>query len=430
MPSNNIYLFLLALYIISCLWVIIRFYKREKGVFQAPFIFSLASMLMMVPQFCVIIYNPYYDTNLLPDLTYCMITGTLALAFGWDKAQKKVIYKCSDINLRKSKIVFFLLFLIGIFCVLQSFQETVINISLNESDIRDNHRFQILNFFRLYFDLGLFYALAYVISEKKVPQLIKIILVLGCLYYFVIIILFARRAITVKLVMSLSLLIVTIRPQWQNIIKKIIVIFFTFGTVYSASIGEIRSGLNGRSDGNINIWENYKQSYINPTLIHGMDLGNGALFIRYTKEHSTYNFGTFLWDDIVTWYFPSFIFGKEGKEALKLANANNKYIDSISHGVTTPTGYYQAFSAFGYLGFIMFYGIGYLMGFIWRRTYYSSLYLIIYLCFMYNIPNLASHGFGYVLNQIEVFVIFCLPVIYHFLYKKRLVRVLRNNKCH
>lgn len=83
-----------------------KYYKRKLGVFQVPFIFSLASVLMMTPQFCVIIYNTHYDPNLLWDLTYCMITSTLALSFGWDKAQDSSIYSCRDIDLVKSKILF------------------------------------------------------------------------------------------------------------------------------------------------------------------------------------------------------------------------------------------------------------------------------------------------------------------------------------
>ena len=53
-----VYIFFLLIFIVSCIWVIKRYYKKELGVFQAPFIFSLASVLMMTPQFCVIISAP------------------------------------------------------------------------------------------------------------------------------------------------------------------------------------------------------------------------------------------------------------------------------------------------------------------------------------------------------------------------------------
>ena len=149
MPLINEYLILLSLYIVTCLWVIQKYYKRKLGVFQVPFIFSLASVLMMTPQFCVIIYNTHYDPNLLWDLTYCMITSTLALSFGWDKAQDSPIYSCRDIDLVKSKNTFLALFLIGLYCAIQSYLQVVAHFLSDQSDIRTNHTYQILLFFML-----------------------------------------------------------------------------------------------------------------------------------------------------------------------------------------------------------------------------------------------------------------------------------------
>lgn len=424
MSLINEYLVLLALYIITCLWVIQKYYKRNLGVFQVPFIFSLASMLMMTPQFCVIIYNPYYDSDLLWDLTYCMITSTLALSFGWEKAQRKKVYTCKTIDLVKSQKVFFILFLIGLYCAIQSYSQVLIHFASGESDIRGNHTYQIFLFFMLYFDLGMFYALTYIIKEKKSSKLVYLILIISSFYYLYIILMLARRTLVVKLFLSLGILLAMLKPQWQKQIKIVLVLFFALGTIYQASIATIRGNLH--SDRNaleqIDVWENYKQSYIAPGLTHGMDLGNAALFIKHAKDNYTYNFGLFLWDDIVTWYFPSFIFGKQGKENLKLAGENDEYIRNITHNVTTQTGYYQGFEAFGYLGFILFYALGYIFGYVWKRIYYSSLYLIIYLCFIFHIPSLASHGFSFVIGQIETFIVFCLPIIGHYIYKRKLKR--------
>lgn len=421
MHIYNSYLILLSIYIIVCLWIIIRYYKRNLGVFQAPFIFTLASMLMMVPQICVIIYNPYYNPDLLWDLIYCMITGTLAFSVGWDNAQKRKVTVYRDLNIPKSKLIISLLFFVGLFCTFQSAKIYDTSILTNGGDIRENHAFQIFLFFRLYFDIGLFYALTYIIKEKKIPKFIYTIILIACLYYLYTIVFYAKRALVVKLFMSLGLLLSIIKPQWQSKLKIAVIVFFTLGTIYQASIGSIRNNLRSdREKVNINIWENYKQSYVTQDLVHGMDLGNGALLIKYTKEHNTYNGGLFLWNDIVTWYFPSFIFGKEGKENLKVLNENDQYVESLTHGVTTGTGYYEAFSAFGYFGFVLFYILGIILGKIWQRVKYSSLYLIVYLSFMYNIPNLSSHGFNYIVGQLETFLIFCLPFIYHYTYLKKI----------
>lgn len=37
---------------------------------------------------------------------------------------------------------------------------------------------------------------------------------------------------------------------------------------------------------------------------------------------------------------------------------------------------------------------------------------------MFHIPSLASHGFSFVVGQIETFIVFCLPIIGKFIYKK------------
>lgn len=416
-----IYFILLAIFIITCLWVIFRYYRKEKGVFQAPFIFSLASMLMMMPQFSTIILNPYYDSNLLLDLTWMMVTGTLAFAFGFEKAESKPIKRCKDLKINKAKNVLFLIFMVGLYAAWQS---DVIADEFKRSgggDIRDNHSYQVWHFFRLFLDLGYFYALAYAARMRKFPAIIKLIIIIGTLYYLTIVLAFARRALTVKLFLSLALLISMIRPQWIKKIRIVVVVFFTIGTIYNASICEIRSNLSVDAEKiKVDYWENYKRSYYAPQMIHGMDLGNGALFIKYAKDNMNYDFGLFLWNDIVTWYCPSFIFGQDGKEAMKFANGNDKYIYSVTHGVTTPTGYYVAFGAFSYLGFILFYALGYILGFIWNRSKFSLLYLTIYMSLMYNFPNLASHGFSYIIGNIETFLIFCIPVIYPYIYSKQL----------
>ena len=416
----NIYLVFLFIYLIVCIWVIKEYAKRELGVFQAPFIFTLASSLMMTPQFCTIIYNPYYDCDLLYDLSFIMITGTISFYRGFEKSSLKHIQSCYDIQLEKSTWMFVLMFIIGL--LLTSKADSVAsNFRLEDGgDIRGNHTFQILLFFRRYFDYGYFFALIYFSRKKQISKKLLIILIIGSLYYLQAVLFFARRALTVKLFMSLALLLSMIKPKWRTKLKWGVITFFSIGMIYNASIGDIRSNLSDKSSAvDIDYWENYKQSFYSPNMIHGMDLGNGALFIKYTKEHMNYNFGLFLWDDIVTWYFPSFIFGKEGKENLKVANANDRYIESVTHGVTTSTGYYDAFSAFSYFGFIMFYFMGYILGYIWNRAKVSSLYLILYLNLMYNIPNLASHGFSYIIGNIETFIVFAIPLLWNFMYKKK-----------
>lgn len=415
------YFILLSIYIVTCVVIIWRYVRRDLGVFQAPLIFTLSSVLMMTPQFCTIILNPYYDASILWDLTFMMVSGTIAFAVGFHKAECARIQHTHDIRMKSSIGVFILMFVIGLYCTYVAESVAADFRADDGGDIRGNHTYQVFLFFRRYFDYGFFFALVYWMKMKKIPKRLLAIVITGGLYYVWVIVFFARRALTVKLFMSLSLLASQIWPKWKGKIKWAIVIFFSVGMVYNASIGEIRTNLSDSANAEkINYWENYKQSFYAPSLFHGMDLGNGAMLIKHVKEEGTYNYGFFLWNDIVTWYFPSFIFGKQGREDLKIAEYNEQYKLFLTDAVTTTTGYAGAFEAWGYLGFVLFYGLGYVFGYIWKRAKYSSLYLILYLSLMYNIPNLASHGFSYIIGNIETFIVFGLPLLLPFIYRKRI----------
>ncbi|MCQ2229263.1 MAG: oligosaccharide repeat unit polymerase [Bacteroidales bacterium] len=416
----NWYLVFPLLFSVICFFILFDFYRRKNGVFQAPFIFTLSSMLMMLPQMSFIAIDSYYDSYLLWDLSFCMITGTIAFAKGFDRAQFKHFICCYDVSLKKSKWLFVVMFVIGIICAYYSYIEIESHYQNIATDFRKNSRFQVLNFFVIYLDVSFYFALNYLLRRYKNSRIAYVILILGTVYYLYRIIFNARRAVTVQLILNTGLFLTLLKPKYESIIKKLIVLFFIVGTIGQASIGIVRGNLHRNDDEKIeiNYIDNYLSSYYDVDLIHGMDLGNGALLIKYCKDNMNYNYGLFLWNDIVTWYFPKFIFGEQGKKSLMVFDYNNDYIEKITHGVTTQTGYFQAFSAFGYFGFVVFYFTGYLIGFIWNRAKVSTLYMIIYMCFVYNLPNLSSHGFSYIFGQIEIFLLFCMPLLIKYIHLK------------
>ena len=58
----------------------------------------------------------------------------------------------------------------------------------------------------------------------------------------------ARRTLVVKLFMSLGILVAMLKPRWQKAIKIIIILFFTTGTIYQASIALIRGNLRDNKE--------------------------------------------------------------------------------------------------------------------------------------------------------------------------------------
>ena len=126
----------------------------------------------------------------------------------------------------------------------------------------------------LYFDIGMFYALTYIIRGKKASKIIYFILIISSIYYLYIILMLARRTLVVKLFfMSLGILVAMLKPRWQKAIKIIIILFFTTGTIYQASIALIRGNLRDNKEEKEQI-ERIKRGYGRPVRTHFGDQQN------------------------------------------------------------------------------------------------------------------------------------------------------------
>jgi hypothetical protein len=231
------------------------------------------------------------------------------------------------------------------------------------------------------------------------------------------------------LFLNLLLFFALWKPQMKRYIKILTVCFFLIGSVVSSAIGEFRNTLikdPNRNVFDINYWETFKKSFYNSHTEVGMDLGNAALGIDFCYKNDTYSYGLQLWNDFVYNYIPRRLIGDKNKKALMY---HNEYIDRNlnhywTHGVTTVTGYADAFSSFSFFGFILFALIGYIYGNIWQYSFYSDFWRFIYLLTISQIPIFVTHNLQFVLARLEMVFIFLYPVIFSFfIYKKYIKRL-------
>lgn len=180
-----------------------------------------------------------------------------------------------------------------------------------------------------------------------------------------------------------------------------------------------RENLHGEKN-NIDYVENFKQAFTHSDTDVGMDLGNAAILIEYCKNYNSYNYGAIFWNGFVYNYVPERIVGKETKESLQYIPSYEKLIEPLTHGVTTVTGYFEAFATWGYLGFFTFLIIGYIVGIIWTRAKYSSFYMILLLFSLGNIPLMVTHNLQYILQRWELIVLFVIAFCFYALRKKKL----------
>ena len=408
-----IYWFLLFIWASTALYYVITYYKRPMGVFQAPFLFAIAALVMDLSQFTSIIFNPYYKNNILFALTVVMISSFIAFAKGWEKALHKKLNSCYDLNIESTKLLMLILFLIGLYASYKNYG-TWMN-TLNDAD---RTKFLIYVNLSIFLDLAFFYSISYIMSKKKFPILIISIIIGASFFYMSSIILLARRSVLLKLMLSICMMICIIKPHMQNKVKIIVLLAFIIGNIASSSIADYRSSLSGQSNANINYIENFKMSFMEKNVTVGMDLGNAAQAIEYCRIHNDYNYALTIWNNFIQLYVPRFLVGQSFKSSLMFKFEHEKYAQSLTHGVTTLTGFYDSFSAFSFLGFIIFYILGYLLGRIWVKSKYSKLYLILYLILLPNIPHLASHGINYIIGKLELFWILLMPIF--IIYIKRI----------
>ena len=91
-----------------------------------------------------------------------------------------------------------------------------------------------------------------------------------------------------------------------------------------------------------------------------------------------------------------------------------------THNITTMTGYFYGFAGFSYIGFVVFFILGYIGGMLYSYGKFSILYEFIYLLLLTKIHSLFSHGIQYYFTVFESVVIFFIPFIYFYIYKKRI----------
>jgi hypothetical protein len=148
---------------------------------------------------------------------------------------------------------------------------------------------------------------------------------------------------------------------------------------------------------------------------------NNYLFCRHVcAEEQIFDFGLSHWNALVFNYVPAQLVGREIKDALMLPLfrgyyklAEQRYGHRYRTG-TTSTGYLDAFLSFGWLGFIKFGLIGYLMGILYRHAMAGSfLSQLLYVYLLSAGMHALTHGTNAILvSKWVYFFALGYPVMY------------------
>jgi len=152
----------------------------------------------------------------------------------------------------------------------------------------------------------------------------------------------------------------------------------------------------------------------------GLDFDNYIYLRQVTAEDSRYDFGLTHWNGFIFNYVPAQIVGRGVKSALMIPLKYNVYSSARSRygyrmGVgTVTTGYYDAFASFGWLGFVKFWLVGWLMGILYRygmRGWFFSMLLYAYM--LGPAMHAISHGTHlFLVTKWAYFFLLAFPVLH------------------
>ena len=357
---------------------------------------ATVSLSVMLPQMTTIYFDNYYDTSLLHNLGFVMVSCNIALVMGFEWGKKrKIPNRIIDIDLGKCKWIVLLFACLGIFANFTNGDGVIIAL------------------FRSFAQFSIVFSLAYFLQvQNKYSTIYIIAFTIGVLVvlHFIFFI-YGSRGSSLFLFICASYFLVLKIPRITKYVKIVLISILLLGSIVSASISAFRENLHGANH-DINYWKNYTAAFTDSRTRVGMDLGNGAILLDYCYKNDSYNYGTIIWNGFIYNYVPERLVGKSFKESLQYHADYEKKILPITHGITTVTGYFDAFASFGYFGFLLFGLIGYLMGIIWSRAFFSQVYFILLLYSLGNISLVLTHNLQYIFQRWEMILIFVFPMCF------------------
>jgi len=406
---------LIALFVIINLFVVVKYYRSELGVFQAPFLACSASIAIFLPQLTSMYQSDYYDLDLMPRLLFVMCTCNMAFTIGFEVAKSKPYPKfIRDLDLKKSKRILIFLSMAGLFA---AFSMRGVWMSDLEAGSSEKSNFIVLVNLSYYLEIGFIYSLIYLTSFKTRDKIIIAIIVLASLSYLDVVLLLGRRNLALRLVLNLLFILALNRPKTYKFTKVLLIVLFLFGSILNASIGTIRTNMSGKTSEDIDYSNNLEESFAQKDFTIGMDVGNAALGIDYCYQNNSYDYGLNIWNGFIYNFVPRFLIGDELKKSLLMDFGYRDIVPVLTKNITTMTGYFDAFASFSYFAFIKFLLLGYILGIMWSRSLTSEIYLLVYMFLFSQVTSAFTHGTQYVFMRLEFLLLFFFPIVSIYVFK-------------
>ena len=353
-------------------WQIINGLQKRGGTLEFPFLVTWVFLLWMLPQAIAVSKISGIPEEAVDRLFGMMLLCFVGLIMGFQVGRRKglkVVAAIDFISLRKLAVVSILFG--AVFAILLK------NVS-EEELASSNWSGRTVAF--LFLSQPMFYggALSLALYLRKKD---KVLLVFGACALLVVlgqIVVGGRRGPLVQFGLATGCILYFLRGF--EVPKAIFVVCIFVAAIFTNGIGIYRKTVyDGQQYGtNIDIAETGSR------VVNGLfavlekydelllptdcpEVLNATMFMQTIENANIIDFGTDVWDHLVHTFFPGQILGRELKAALQI-NWFGKIYKASGHknaAGSTVTGLTDAYQSFRWLGFIKFFFVGYIMGFLW-----------------------------------------------------------------
>lgn len=401
---------LIFIYISINLYVAYTYFKLDFGVFQFPFLIACVSLTFVTPQLVNLLKSGYFiqdgiDEVILLNLCLCNI----ALTIGFNtQSNKKNIVEYSIIRLDNRKLLertIYVFFLVGSIA-------TLMNRGVYKGGFVSG-TFVIISFFTSFGTIALLLILIAHqrgILKGKIFVILSVIIIVLTLDK---IIASGRRAATINLVLMILYFFLNRKSSIYTYLKICVPAFFVIGMILGSQIGKYRETAY---QGNKTFIENissldFSSSEIDARVLQKGEIYNAFEGMRMIYLKNIYDYGAYNWNGIVKDYIPTALFSKEFKNSLMIKEESQDLVNYLTRSGSTMTGYFDSFLSFGILGFIKFWIMGTIMGFLWRRRNQSDLSILLYFSLLTPGLHVLTHSSNYFVSEYVFEIIFIYPML-------------------
>lgn len=408
------YILLIIFFAINVI-VFIRFSKNYLGVFSAPSLFAIVSVFFTGVQLVRIIeVTPHPDQTVAYPLLY-IILCTLAVPFGFYFGQKlssNIVHENTEFKWNNIIWIILLFTLIGGYV---SWISRGMYIGGFVSGL-----FVILKFFTSYLDYALFLILIIWVYQKRKMSVLLYAIILFILYLEVDkLITSARRADIIQIVLTLLFfLVIAHRNKVYRIVRLMIIAFFTVGFLMNSLVGafRVRSLEKGMSfSENIEGLEIDVASATFSTKkdLYGLEIQNAIIGINSCDNYGLmdHDLGLFHWNGIIRNFIPKSLFGAEFKDDIMIDLGTNPQLNKLTQSGSTMTGYFNTYHSFGFMGWLEFFLIAYIMGILWRKMNHSLVSMVLYVSLITPFLHTITHSTGNFVNSVVMYCVLVAPFI-------------------